>query len=80
MKLSEKEKIAELCVKNNIDLLDIKSIQHFNLEQKKYDLLVYLNNNVHEYITFAKGIKTKPWFLFLGQGFVRMALESRAIQ
>ena len=37
MKLSEKEKIAELCVKNNIDLLDIKSIQHFALEQKKYD-------------------------------------------
>ena len=60
MELSMKEKIVDLCEKNRIDILDIKSIQHFVLEQKKYDLLVYLNNNVHEYIAFAKGIKTKP--------------------
>lgn len=60
MELSKKEKIVDLCKKNNIDVLDIKSIQHFALEQKEYDLLVYLNNNVHEYLAFAKGIKTKP--------------------
>ena len=48
------EKIVVLCVKNKIDLLDIIAIQNIALQTQQYDLLVYLNNSVKEYISYAK--------------------------
>lgn len=54
-----KEDIITLCLEYNIDVLDIKTIQTVALKNKRYDLLVYLNNSAHEYISFAKNCKNK---------------------
>ena len=51
---SMKKEIINLCIENDIDVLDIKLIQTIALKIKRYDLLVYLNNNASEYISYAK--------------------------
>ena len=52
-----KDEIITLCLSNNIDVLDIKTIQTVALKIKRYDLLVYLNNHVIEYISYVKDRK-----------------------
>ena len=48
------EDIISLCKTYMIDFLDIKTIQTIALKTKRYDLLVYLNNNSIEYISYVK--------------------------
>ena len=51
------EDIIFLCRTHNVSLLDIKTIQTIALKTKRYDLLVYLNNNSIEYISHIKQLK-----------------------
>lgn len=39
------------------DMLDIYTVQLMALEMKMYDLVVYLNNNTSEYISFINDMK-----------------------
>ena len=48
------EDIISLCKTYMIDFLDVKTIQTIALKTKRYDLLVYLNNNSIEYISYVK--------------------------
>lgn len=41
---------------NNINLFDIRAIQIVALKFKKYDLVVYLNENIQEYLSYANQI------------------------
>ena len=41
-----------------IDLFDVRSVQRYALEHKMYDLVVYLNNNLQEYISYVKSSLT----------------------
>lgn len=43
----------------NIDMLDVYAVQLIALEMKMYDLVVYLNSNTSEYISFIKDMKKK---------------------
>ena len=36
------------------DMMDIRSLKAYALEQKMYDLIVYLNNNLREYVAYIK--------------------------
>ncbi len=42
-----------------VDMLDIYTVQLTALEMKMYDLVVYLNSNVSEYISFINNTKKK---------------------
>ena len=57
MRDNMKDEIITLCLSNNIDVLDIKTIQTVALKIKRYDLLVYLNNHAIEYISYVKDRK-----------------------
>ena len=57
MRDNMKDEIITLCLSNNIDLLDIKTIQTVALTIKRYDLLVYLNDHAIEYISYVKNRK-----------------------
>ena len=46
--------IFTLCSENGISELDIKSIQNLAIKMKLYNVVVYLNNNVHNYIAYVK--------------------------
>ena len=48
------QKIVNLCFQHGIDKLDIKAIESLAIRMKLFDVVVYLNNNVHDYISFAK--------------------------
>ena len=48
------EDIIALCHAYNVDFLDLKNIQSIALKTKRYNLLVYLNNNALEYISYVK--------------------------
>lgn len=49
-----KQRILNLCSKHGIDKLDIKTIENLAIRMKMFDVVVYLNNNVHDYLSFAK--------------------------
>lgn len=53
MKNGYENKIYEFCMSNNINLFDIKKIQTVALKHKKYDLVIYLNENLQEYLSYA---------------------------
>ena len=57
MRDNMKDEIIALCRSHNIDVLDIKTIQTVALKIQRYDLLVYLNKHVIEYIAYAKRTK-----------------------
>ena len=48
------EEIVLLCLTYGVDLLDIKTIQTIALKEKRYELLVFLNKNSTEYLSFVK--------------------------
>ena len=48
------EDIISLCHTYSVSLLDIKTIQTIALKIKRYDLLVYLNSNSAEYLSYVK--------------------------
>ena len=52
-----KQKILQLCLDYNVDILDITTIKSVALNLKKYDLIAYMNSNSQEYISFAKRLK-----------------------
>lgn len=56
MKIDLKNEIYKLCMSNNINLFDIREIQIVALKFKKYDLVVYLNENLQEYLSYANQI------------------------
>ena len=56
MKIDLKNEIYKLCMSNNINLFDIRAIQIVALKFKKYDLVVYLNENIQEYLSYANQI------------------------
>ena len=51
--------ILKLCSNYSINTLDINTIQSIALKLKRYDMIVYLNNNTKEYISFAKNANEK---------------------
>lgn len=53
MERDYKNEIYDFCISNNINIFDIKIIQTVALKHKKYDLVVYLNENLQEYLSFA---------------------------
>lgn len=54
---SIKNNILKIWSINNIDMMDVHSVQLIALDKKMYDLVVYLNNNVSEYISFINDTK-----------------------
>lgn len=42
-----------------INMSDIHSVQKYALEQKLYDLVVYINNNSKDYFSFVKTLNQK---------------------
>ena len=49
--------ITQLYVEQHIDLLDVTSVKRYALEKRLYDVVVYINNNLAEYLAFAKSIR-----------------------
>lgn len=43
----------------NLDMLDIHQVKKWALERKMYDLIVYINNNLSDYVLFVRKIKEK---------------------
>lgn len=48
--------ITQLYVEQHIDLLDVASVKRYALQNRLYDVVVYINNNLTEYLDFAKSI------------------------
>lgn len=48
--------ITQLYVEQHLDLLDVTSIKRYALEHQLYNVVVYINNNLPEYLAFAKTI------------------------
>lgn len=48
--------MTQLYVEQHIDLLDVASVKRYALENQLYDVVVYINNNLTEYLAFAKSI------------------------
>ena len=48
------QQIFKLCEANNLNALDIKSIQTLALKKQLYDMVVYLNTNLSDYLHFVK--------------------------
>ena len=54
------DKIKNTIIKfkeNGEDLLDLRTIKNKALELKMYDLIVYINNNIREYLSFVNSLK-----------------------
>ena len=49
-----KHMIEALYRENNIDLLDISLVKRYALERKMYELIVYINNNLSDYIIYVR--------------------------
>lgn len=54
--MNDKIRNEILCIfrSNEIDMMDIRSVKAYALEQKMYDLIVFINNNFQEYVTYIK--------------------------
>jgi hypothetical protein len=42
-----------------VDLYDIKKLKNIALENKMYDLIVYINNDPYDYFSFVSQINNK---------------------
>lgn len=59
-RMEDRIKAEILKIQNKkVDMLDIYTVQLTALEMKMYDLVVYLNSNVSEYISFINNTKKK---------------------
>ena len=49
-----RDEILRIHTNEQIDMLDIRSVKAYALKQKMYDLIVFINNNLREYMSFVK--------------------------
>lgn len=49
-----RDEILRIHTNEQIDMLDIRSVKAYALNQKMYDLIVFINNNLREYMSFVK--------------------------
>lgn len=54
-----KQAIVRIYEESKINMLDIPAVQRYALEKKMYDIVVYINNNLTDYVTFVKIISKK---------------------
>ena len=54
MRNNIKRLIRYLQEEENIDMLDIKKVKKIALNKKMYDLIIFINENFSEYVSFIK--------------------------
>lgn len=49
--------ITQIYTEHHIDLFDIAAVKRHALQNKLYDVIVYINSNLAEYLAFSKTIQ-----------------------